>query len=280
MKARRLVVVAALALVVLSPTAAGTETVLNDKAWDYSWNVAGTAGPVPAEPVRDAAFEWNGSAADIREVRVGENATHIWIELELGRMPPEPEECAGPPGARDAADCNYMHQVFWAFYSDSPPRGPQMWVSWNVGCTGPACNDTANFFLEAAHTAGAHRGFDFDRVPPSTGRWTLHKKVMHEDSDFPDGGPARLCEGDALLNFRADTLGFQPTTNTYEDRRDTTRTGLHVIQHDSPGCPEPTTNMSGPVASPATVPLPDWVVVLSVAAAAVVVGRLGESRFP
>lgn len=251
-------VAAALALMVVLPGAqAGLLTVLEDSRGDVEWRVAYYSGAMPevAEPLRDAVFERNGTEVDLEALRVGENATHIFVEVDLVDLPPEPGDCGPPAFAR----CGYVYDIRWTFFAAEESVSGQVKVSWFLTCRPGRCMDVVSTSIYCCMGDNPGPGGIFERVAPDVGRWNIPKwafiptdavtNATVDPDDCSSGCPelARLCRGDAFYNFRfyaAGTDRSQGVPNTYVDRSDTADTAVYTIQQDSPSCPRTATQAS------------------------------------
>lgn len=254
----RSLLLAVVALLVVVPTAqAGLSTVLEDAPGDVRWEVLGAVeGPAAAEPLRDAAFFRNGTGADVETLRVGETATHILVEIDLVDLPPAPED---PPPEGCGPDvwpqCGFRHRVYWTFFREHDRWAQPMEAEWWMQCRPPSqggCQESTDVFAPGLSLDGY--GLDtglvrFERVPPDRGRWVIDKAAFQKPEELPDPDElgsehARLCAGDALLNFRVRTSHSErwPAVphHRFTDSRDTSDTGMYMVRDDSPGCPEHT----------------------------------------
>lgn len=226
------------------------DPLVRDPSGDVAWAIhvwPGVDGPPAAEPVRDAVFPRNGTAADGRAVDVRENRTHLFFELVLEELPPPPSECEPPPGAQQAARCRWYFTVTWSLFLEAGPSAPEGHIGLLGSCRG-GCGEHLSFrFSDLRHGKALPDLLELDRVPPDTYRWTVDKRLMQRHPYGSDGElrPAVLCRGDALLDIRFDSSVFDEyVLNRYDDARDTHEAGIHLIEHDSPGCP--TAGPSGP----------------------------------
>lgn len=246
-------IVLALALLVLVPTTqASLSTVLEDAEGDVRWEVLGlVGGPASAEPIRDALFLRNGTAADVQAIEIGENDTHVFVELDLKELPPAPD--AGWPegcGPEPWPQCGFVYRLSWTYFRAHDAWAPEVRLEWWMECRSTAqggCSDSAGVRTPAGGFSG-HLGLvAFERLPPDRARWTIDKVVFQQDEEMPPGTEAgaedaRLCSGDAFLNVRFEVLNMErwPLVpyHYFLDDRDTADTGTYHIQHDSPSCPD------------------------------------------
>lgn len=228
------------------------QTVHEDYAGDVARSLAGKSGtPRYLEPVWEAAFERNGSAVDVRALRMGEDGEHLLIELELAELPPAPDACQAPAGTT-VSRCRYRYDVNATFVRPSVPWGPNLHATWTVSCR-PECREAAAVQVgDGPRWTNDSPALDFERISPNAGLWILDKAVFGateiEDPDADTLGPAELCRGDAFTDVRFHAIGWEESGAVrYRDWDDTSlsrpREGIEVhpyepylVQTSSPGC--------------------------------------------
>lgn len=242
-----LVAVLTFVLLLVPATGASQDLVLWDPLGDVSWTVGGAfAGPRPLQPVRDLAAGRNESGVDVNMVRVGENRTHVFVELGLEDLPPEPAACSMVDGSPTVASrCRYSYVVRWTYYDADASWGPEVRVSWTVECR-PACSDEATVRVgDGPDVKDSDDVLTFERLPPNVARWTMHKAVFRNPQTTSAGGEAgSLCSGDLFLVFSAEVRATQAHgAFHYRDFGwpDAELDGeevvsLYTFQDDGPGC--------------------------------------------
>lgn len=272
---------AALALAILAPTAqAGLTTVLEDPRGDVTWtpvhhHIVGSP-PEQVEPLREVLYPEgrNGSGADVEAVRIGENRTHIVVELDLVGPPPGAADC-GPPIR--GGTCSYLWEVTWTFSSPRDALSGRAKVVGDVFCRGGGCSEGGSFhaFCYGYPEADCFRAWEdidrrsFRRTAPDVLQWSIRKEafvptdlvgIEDEDEfkecflhDCPD--VARLCRGDAFFNFRVQAIGREtvPVLAGFHDTDDTYDAAAYRIQYDSASCPETPAHPPPAVAGETTV---------------------------
>lgn len=272
-RARAVLVLVAVGVLVVPGPAAGLTTVLEDPTGDVKWQLwDGTELPEAADPVREARRP-DGTGVDFEALRIGENRTHIIVEVDLAALPLTASECSGPPFRRQTASCAYHYDIRWSYLRETDPWGPPVKLDWDILCfpNGRVCGELVE--VEVGGFGGELDedsdpvNMTFRRVDPDVARVTFHKGLFRNATEFDatqdtgDLAPARLCRGDVFANFRVATWaadrGVTLERTYFEDNRfwddggrETYDTPAYVIQHDSPACPED----DEPEASAATSP--------------------------
>lgn len=232
MNSSRILTISAIVVVFVLPTAQATlQPVLDDPTGDIRWGIHGMEFPHSLDPVRESRTH-NGSAADVEEIRVGDNQTHVVLELDLGTLPPDASECAGPPGASSILDCSYIYEFAWAYYRESDSWAEMMSGYWFVGCPNAQveCGDLISFQT----WSGASPYIDFERIEPDILRLTVDKAVMTEGGD-PAEERAAPCDG-LFLNFDFSARASMREGSGYVDERDTAETGVYALRHQPEHC--------------------------------------------
>lgn len=239
--------------------------VLDDPIGDYHWHPAKwVQAPLPVHRVRDMVLDRNGSGLDIDDVRIARDRSHVTVEMDLQDLPPPAQACRGPTPDRDR--CRYQAEVAWTLWRRSDPWGPEVRVDWTVGCR-PDCRDRATVRVgDGPNWTAADAVLDIARAGEKTLRWTIDKRVFQTPAELAGGegpGPARLCSGDLMLDFRAWSEGFthlganyyhdDPTSDIWYPDPVLAPAPYLVIAEDSPACPERSAEAAGPVAGPASV---------------------------
>lgn len=250
-----------LAGLLVAPTlSAQPTTVLTDPTGDVEWTVLWwpphNEGPEELEPVRDAAFDHNGSSADVEKIWLGENETHVVVEADLRDMLPEPRECKQEPFVY-RSNCADHLTIYWTYVRQQDPWAPEIKLEWDMTCMGD-CADVVMAQIGDAHGLADRPGgdlvdmLDHRRVEPDRVQWTLDKRAFQkadEIGSYTEPNASRLCRGDAFVDFRFITYRWDGRVNVavneYRDNTSTRDSGLHRIQHDSPQCPESTASSSG-----------------------------------
>lgn len=230
---------------------------VKDAWWDWLWGYAGREPAIrPLDPARDAAFPRNGSAIDVRHVRIEETERAVVFEMELSEMPPVAEECASREGTNEPY-CAYRYDVNASYLRWTDAWGPQVRVTWRIGCE-PTCQEVAGMRIgDGPVHSGDGDLLTFDRVEPATARWTVDKAAFQRTDPDVAGegfaGPSGPCAGDVFADVRFQTRAIEEAGANYyfdvdnavnssqagEPRFDEPTRTWHgtVLRHDSAGCP-------------------------------------------
>lgn len=250
MQRARVVVAGLVILAGVVPAAGSAVTpVLDDRTGDVHWELwDGTRLPEELEPIRDASpRDYQGNSADFQQLRIGENRSHIWLELELVELPPTPDECGGPlPPNRNVFSCEAVYEIAWTYLRGIDLWGPPIEILWRTWCRQSVCKEHAEIWVAGILSTEAISEISpyviLQRKPPDTVGISFSKHLIQNDTEreLGDRYAGTLCRGDLFANFRVEThfraKGQSIANLVISDQRDTNESAVYRVRYDSPRC--------------------------------------------